>query len=156
VRAGRRHRTRRPCRRRTCGSTAGSLPGHARVSSAASEEADVAGLGGEARGGPAAWTIRPKRAFGLAKFPISWKEQRMKSRIVLACLAAATCLVLGFVLTRPNQAGPDVKAANAEGDKAASEDEAAIRKAVADYSAAFAKADVDAVLATWMPDAEFI
>src|SRR5262249_41570353 len=79
----------------------------------------------------------------------------MKTRIVLACLAAATCLALGFVLTRTNHAAPDDKPPRDEADKAATEEEAAIRKAIEAYDAAYAKADVKAVLATWTPDAEF-
>jgi uncharacterized protein (TIGR02246 family) len=84
------------------------------------------------------------------------KEQQMKIRIGLACLAAATCLVLGFALTRPNNAASDDKNVKPEANKPASEDEVAITKAVADYSAAFAKGDAAAVLAFWTPDAEFI
>jgi uncharacterized protein (TIGR02246 family) len=79
----------------------------------------------------------------------------MKTRIVLICLAAATCLVLGFALTRTNNAAPDDKPVKAEADKAASEEETAIHKAVAAYSAAYAKGDADAVLAMWTADAEF-
>jgi uncharacterized protein (TIGR02246 family) len=84
------------------------------------------------------------------------KELQMKTRIVLVCLVSATCLAIAFALTRPNQAAPDDKAVNTQASKAASEDEAAIKKAVADYSAAFAKGDPAAVLAFWTPDAEFI
>jgi uncharacterized protein (TIGR02246 family) len=80
----------------------------------------------------------------------------MKTRIVLACLAAA-CLALGFALTRTNNAAhDDNKAVKADPDKAPSEEEAAIRKAIEAYDVAYAKGDVAAVLATWTPDAEFI
>jgi uncharacterized protein (TIGR02246 family) len=76
----------------------------------------------------------------------------MKTRIVLACLAAGACLALALVLTRTNQAAPEDKPV---ADKPASEEEAAIQKALAAYSAAFAKGDADAVLATWTADADF-
>ncbi len=82
----------------------------------------------------------------------------MRTRIVLACLAAATCVVIGFAVARSTHAGPDDKAdksSKTEGDKHVSEDEAAIQKAINDYSAAYGKGDIDAVLATWAPDAEF-
>jgi uncharacterized protein (TIGR02246 family) len=79
----------------------------------------------------------------------------MKPRIVLACLAAVTCLALGFALTRTNNAAPDDKGTKGAPDKPASEDEAAIRKALEAYSAAFAKGDTAAVLAFWTADAEF-
>jgi uncharacterized protein (TIGR02246 family) len=86
----------------------------------------------------------------------------MKTRIVMACLAAVACLALGFALTRTNHAAPDDKAVKADDkavkvdNKAASEEEAAIHKAAAAYNAAFAKGDADAVVAMWTPDAEFI
>jgi uncharacterized protein (TIGR02246 family) len=97
--------------------------------------------------------------FGPSHVLLSSKELPMKTRIVLAGLAAAICLVLGFALTRTNHAAPDDKAdkaVKAVADKPASEDEAAIKKAINDYSAAFAKGDAAAVLAMWTPDAEFI
>jgi uncharacterized protein (TIGR02246 family) len=78
----------------------------------------------------------------------------MKTRIVLGCLAAAICVALGLVLTRTNHAAPEDKP-KAE-DKASGEDEAAIKKALAAYSASYAKGDVASVLAMWTPDAEFI
>jgi len=90
----------------------------------------------------------------------------MKTRIVLTSLTAGACIVLGLALTRPNQAAPvdkPLKAGKdapeeqpAKADNAPSEDEVGIQKAAATYSAAFARGDVDAVLATWTPDAEFI
>jgi uncharacterized protein (TIGR02246 family) len=91
----------------------------------------------------------------------------MKSRLVLACLAAAACLALGFALTRTNNAASydtsvnakadrDDKSVKARAGKAHGEEETAIRKASAAYYAAYAKGDVDAVLAFWTPDAEFI
>src|SRR5262249_9690252 len=99
------------------------------------------------------------------RHPISWKEQQMKNRIILACLAAGVCLAVGFALTRANRAAPEdkpvkekavkEKAVKAEADKADGE-EAAIRKAVAAYTAAYAKGDAAAVLALWTADAEFI
>jgi uncharacterized protein (TIGR02246 family) len=79
----------------------------------------------------------------------------MKPRIVLTCLAAATCLVLGFALTRTNNAAPDDKVVKAVADKPANEEEAAIRKTIEAYDVAYVKGDVAAVLATWTPDAEF-
>jgi uncharacterized protein (TIGR02246 family) len=87
---------------------------------------------------------------------ISWKEQPMKTRIAMSCLAAVACLALGLTLTRTNQAAPEDKPIKANGDKAMAEEEAAILKAVALYTAAFAKGDTDAVLAMWTADAEFI
>jgi uncharacterized protein (TIGR02246 family) len=92
----------------------------------------------------------------------------MKTRIVMACLTAGACLTLAFVLTRTNQAAPEDKPLKAGGDKAPAEDkpakvdkataeeEAAINKAFTAYLAAFAKGEVDAVLAMWTADAEFI
>jgi uncharacterized protein (TIGR02246 family) len=86
----------------------------------------------------------------------------MKTRIVLTCLAAAACVALGFALTRTNNAAPDDKPGKddkpvkADADKPNSEEEAAIKKALEGYDAAYAKADVVAVLAMWTPDAEFI
>jgi uncharacterized protein (TIGR02246 family) len=90
----------------------------------------------------------------------------MRTRIVLPCLAAAAFVALAFALTRTNNAAPDDKsdrvvkgdgdrASKAEADKSDNEDEAAIKKAVNDYSAAYAKGDLEAVLATWTRDAEF-
>jgi uncharacterized protein (TIGR02246 family) len=86
---------------------------------------------------------------------ILWKEQQMKTRIVLGCLAAGVCLALGLALTRTNHAAPDDKPGKAE-DKATTAEETAIHKAAAAYNAAFAKGDADAVLAMWTPDGEFI
>jgi uncharacterized protein (TIGR02246 family) len=82
----------------------------------------------------------------------------MKSRLFLACLAAAACLALGFALTRTNQAASDDKPVKAKAtvEKAVSEEEAVIRKGNDAYHAAYARGDVDAVLAFWTPDAEFI
>jgi uncharacterized protein (TIGR02246 family) len=85
----------------------------------------------------------------------------MKTRIVLACLAAGACLALGFALTRTNHAAPDDKPAKADkekpkADKATSKEEEVIRKGFAAYLAAYARGDVDAVLAMWAADAEFI
>jgi uncharacterized protein (TIGR02246 family) len=79
----------------------------------------------------------------------------MKTRLVLAGLAATTCLALGFALTRTNLAAPDDKPVKGEAKKPASEEEEAIRKALTAYSAAFARGDAAAVLAMWTPDAEF-
>src|SRR5262245_20316511 len=85
----------------------------------------------------------------------------MKTQIALVSLCAALCVALVLALTRTNYAASsnqDDKAQPAKGDagKDKSEDEIAIGKAVADYSAAFAKGDVAAVVGTWTPDAEFI
>jgi uncharacterized protein (TIGR02246 family) len=96
----------------------------------------------------------------------------MKTRIVLACLAAASCLALGFALTRTNHAAPEDKPVKPVGEeepakqkapredeaiqKATKEAEAAINKAFAAYNAAYAKADFDVVLGMWTADAEFI
>src|SRR5271166_2926737 len=85
----------------------------------------------------------------------------MKTRIVLICLSAATCLALGLALARTDKAPPDNakntvpdnKGAKAE---AVSAEEEAIRKAFTAYNVAYAKGDLDAVLATWTQDAEFI
>ena len=79
----------------------------------------------------------------------------MKTRIVLACLVAGACLVLGLALTQTNQAAPEDKPSKAGGEKVTAEEEA-IHKAAAAYLAAYAKGDVDAVLAVWTNDAEFI
>jgi uncharacterized protein (TIGR02246 family) len=78
----------------------------------------------------------------------------MKTRIVLACLAAS-CLALGFALTRTNHAAPEDKPVKVDPNKPVSEEEAAIHKAAAAYAAAFAKGDAAAVLAMWTDDAEF-
>jgi uncharacterized protein (TIGR02246 family) len=99
---------------------------------------------------------------------LSSKEQRMKARIAMVCLAVGACLVLGFAMTRTNQAAPEDKPVKADtdkadksdkadkGDKPNKEEEEAIHKAAAAYNAAYAKGDADAVLATWTRDAEFI
>jgi uncharacterized protein (TIGR02246 family) len=101
----------------------------------------------------------------------------MKNRIILPCMAVVTCLSLGFAMTRTNQAVSDEKKIKAEDkpgnaeqaapeekkaraddkvDKANAEEEKAIHRAAAAYNAAFAKGDVEAVLAMWTHDAEFI
>jgi uncharacterized protein (TIGR02246 family) len=92
----------------------------------------------------------------------------MKTRIVLACLAAGACIALGLGLTRTNQAAPEDNPVRAAADKAPAEDkapkadkpltedEAAIHKAGAAYLAAYSKGDVEALVALWTPDAEFI
>ena len=86
----------------------------------------------------------------------------MKARIVMVSLAVGACLVLGFAMTRTNQAAPEDKPVKADADKAdkadkaTKEEEEAIHKAAAAYNTAYAKGDADAVLATWTKDAEFI
>lgn len=80
----------------------------------------------------------------------------MKSRIILAGLTVAACLALGLALTHSNQAAPDDKPGKAPAGAPVSEEEAALHKAAAAYSAAFAKGDAEALLTMWTPDAEFI
>jgi uncharacterized protein (TIGR02246 family) len=83
----------------------------------------------------------------------------MKARIIVACLTVATCVALSFALMRTNHAADPAPPDNKDGKtvvvKAPSEDETAIRDALAAYSAAFAKGEVAAVLAMWTPDGEF-
>jgi uncharacterized protein (TIGR02246 family) len=80
----------------------------------------------------------------------------MKTRCVLASLATVACLALGLALTRTNQAAPKDRPVKAKADKAAGPEEAAIRKAITAYYAAYARGDAAAALAFWTADAEFI
>jgi uncharacterized protein (TIGR02246 family) len=88
--------------------------------------------------------------------------QRFRTPLIVTALATATVLV-GTVVRpgpRPAEAAgqdpPRPREAARSDPGAAPADESAIRKAAADYVAAMNKGDLNAILAFWAPEAEYV
>src|SRR5262249_10534131 len=81
--------------------------------------------------------------------------------VLLTAVAAASVLVAAALVRPTDPAAPAPRHPPANGTPAAAgadhrADEAAVRKAVADYVAALNAGDLNAILSFWAPDADYI